>query len=263
MELTPDGRREPKRMTLQFRIVDVMFTGVHLFDSRFVCVPIEALQAKLYQDKKTPVATSISIRLKPGVNPESARAPITALWQEFATAELRWSPFAVNQTKIQTAREMQRVYVAEFAKQKHVLEIIFSVISFSVVVLVFCIFHMMVRLKRQDIGILKSCGASNASVIGLFLGFGVSVGAAGSGLGAALGYLITRNINQIEGWIRVIFGLKLWRSSVYVFARIPNQVDWSSALLFGTLALAAAVVGALLPAVMAARTRPVEVLRHE
>ncbi len=100
-------------------------------------------------------------------------------------------------------------------------------------------------------------------MIGLFLGFGISVGVAGSGLGAALGYLITRNINQIEGWIRVLFGLKLWRSSVYMFDRIPNQVDWSSALLFATLALAAAAVGALLPAVAAARTRPVEVLRHE
>jgi ABC-type lipoprotein release transport system permease subunit len=34
-------------------------------------------------------------------------------------------------------------------------------------------------------------------------------------------------------------------------------------LLFATLAMAAATVGALLPAVAAARTRPVEVLRHE
>jgi lipoprotein-releasing system permease protein len=140
---------------------------------------------------------------------------------------------------------------------------IFSVISFSVVVLVFCIFHMMARLKQKDIAILKSCGAASSSVIGLFLGFGVSVGVAGSGLGAALGYVITRNINEIERWIRVVFGLKLWRSSVYMFDRIPNQVDWSSALLFATLAMAAAAVGALVPAILAARTRPVEVLRHE
>jgi lipoprotein-releasing system permease protein len=158
---------------------------------------------------------------------------------------------------------MQRIYVAEFEKQKYVLEVIFSVISFSVVVLVFCIFHMMVRLKQKDIAILRSCGAANSSVIGLFLGFGVSVGVAGSGLGAVLGYVITRNINEIEAWIRIVSGLKLWRSSVYMFSRIPNEVDWNSALLFGTLAAAAAAVGALVPALAAARTRPVEVLRHE
>jgi lipoprotein-releasing system permease protein len=263
MVLTPEGEREPRRTTLSFRIADIMFTGAHPFDSSFVYVSIESLQQKLYKDSKVPLASHISIRLKPGVNPESATERIGQLWQSFAAQELHWSPMAVDLTKIKTSREMQRIYVAEFEKQKYVLEVIFSVISFSVVVLVFCIFHMMVRLKQRDIAIVKSCGAANSSVIGLFLGFGISVGVAGAGLGAALGYIITRNINEIEGCIRVIFGLKLWRSSVYMFDRIPNQVDWSSALLFATLALAAATVGALVPALTAARTRPVEVLRHE
>jgi lipoprotein-releasing system permease protein len=263
MEMNAEGQRVPKRTTISFQVADIIFTGAHALDSTLVYIPIDTLQSALYKDKKVPLATNVNIKLKAGVNPEAAVGPIGAIWQEFATRELHWSPTIASLTKIRTAQEMQRIYVAEFEKQKHVLEMIFSVISFSVVVLVFCIFHMMVRLKQRDIAILKSCGAANSSVIGLFLGFGVSVGVAGSGLGAVLGYLITRNINQIEGWIRVLFGLKLWRSSVYMFDRIPNQVDWSSALLFATLALAAAAVGALLPAVAAARTRPVEVLRHE
>lgn len=263
MELDAKGERVPRRSTIPFRIVDIMFTGVYLLDSSLVYVPLDVLQKELYPREKGPVATSISIRLKPGVDPESAVEQIRALWQTFATQELNWGPMAIGLTAIKTSREMQRLYVAEFEKQKHVLEVIFGVISFSVVVLVFCIFHMMVKLKQTDIAIVKSCGAANSSVIGLFLGFGVSIGVAGSGLGAALGYTITRNINQIEGWIRILFGLKLWRSSVYMFDRIPDQVDWNSALLFATLALAAATVGALLPAVAAARTRPVEVLRHE
>jgi lipoprotein-releasing system permease protein len=263
MELSSDGQRVPRRTVIPFRIVDITFTGVYQFDSTFVCLPIESLQKALYRNEKAPVATSINVKLKPGVDQELAAGQIRELWRAFATQELGWGPMAVDLTAIKTAREMQKIYVAEFEKQKYVLEVIFSVISFSVVVLVFCIFHMMVRLKQKDIAIIRSCGAANASVIGLFLGFGVSVGIAGSGLGAALGYVITRNINQIEGWIRVVSGLKLWRSSVYMFDRIPNQVDWSSAVLFATLAMAAAAVGALMPALAAARTRPVEVLRHE
>ena len=197
-------------MIIPFRIVDIMFTGVHQFDSSFVYIPIETLQKALYTDEKGSVATSINIKLRPGVNPESAAEQIRELWQAFATQELDWSPTAVDLTAIKTAREMQRIYVAEFEKQKYVLEMIFSVISFSVVVLVFCIFHMMVRLKQKDIAIIKSCGAANSSVIGLFLGFGVSVGVAGSGLGAALGYLITRNINQIEG----VDSRRLWAEAL-------------------------------------------------
>jgi lipoprotein-releasing system permease protein len=263
IEITADGERVPRRTTIPFRIADIMFTGVYPLDSTFVYVPIETLQQKLYKDSKTPLAANISLRLKPGVDPRVATEQIRKLWDTFATQQLHWSRAGVDLTAIKTSQEMQKIYVAEFEKQKYVLEVIFSVISFSVVVLVFCIFHMMARLKQKDIAIVKSCGASNFSVIGLFLGFGVSVGVAGAGLGAALGYLITRNINEIEGWIRVLFGLKLWRSSVYMFDRIPNQVDWSSALLFATLALTAAAVGAILPALAAARTRPVEVLRHE
>ncbi len=263
MELGAKGERVPRRSTIPFRIVDIVFSGTYLLDSSLVYIPLDVLQKELYPHEKGPVATSINIKLKPGVDPEGAVEQIRALWQTFATQELNWGPMAINLTAIKTSREMQRLYVAEFEKQKHVLEVTFGVISFSVVVLVFCIFHMMVKLKQKDIAIVKSCGAANSSVVGLFLGFGVSIGIAGSGLGAALGYAITRNINEIEGWIRILFGLKLWRSSVYMFDHIPNQVDWNSALLFATLAMAAATVGALLPAIAAAHTRPVEVLRHE
>jgi lipoprotein-releasing system permease protein len=158
---------------------------------------------------------------------------------------------------------MQHQYVQEIRKQMGVLMLVFGVISFSVVVLVFCIFYMIVRLKRKDVGIMKSCGASSAAVAWIFLGFGITVGIMGAGLGAVLGYLITVNINTIEGWIRATFGLKLWQSSVYMFAKIPNAVDWEWALILVGLSIAAAALGALLPAALAARTRPVEVLRYE
>ena len=48
-----------------------------------------------------------------------------------------------------------------------------------------------------------------------------------------------------------------------MFTRIPNEVDWASALPIVALAIAAAAVGALTPAIVAARTRPVEVLQYD
>ncbi len=262
-DLTAEGQREVRRIVIPFHIVDIVFAGAYLLDSSTVYIPIETLHKKLHPGKNDPLATMISVRLKPGVSPESAVEPIRALWKTFATQELNWGPMAIDLTTIQTSREMQKLYIGEIEKQRGILEATFGVISFSVVVLVFCIFHMMVKLRQKDIAIIKSCGAANSSVAGLFLGFGVSIGVAGAGLGAALGYLITRNINGIEAWIRVLFGLKLWRSSVYMFDRIPNEVDWGAAAMFAILAMIAAAVGALLPALGAARTRPVEVLRHE
>jgi len=263
MSQPQDGEGEPKRVLVPFNIADVVFTGVYQLDESLVFVPIKTLQEALYPDDTGTLATSINIKLKPNVNPDVAAVQIRGLWRTFAEKELGWTPYLVVATRIQTAREMQHQYVVEIRKQMGVLLLVFGVISFSVVVLVFCIFYMIVRLKRKDVGIMKSCGASSTAVAWIFLGFGITVGILGAGLGTVLGYLITVNINTIEGWIRATFGLKLWQSSVYMFAKIPNVVDWEWASILVGLSIAAAAVGALLPAALAARTRPVEVLRYE
>ena len=225
----PNGEQTPKRKVIPFYIADIVFTGVHDLDTGFVYVPIATLQEALYPDKDAP-ATTISVKLKGGVDPELAVAQIRGLWQVFATNELGWNAWRIDMTDVVTAVEMQRQYIVELRKQMGVLLLIFGVVSFSVVVLVFCIFYMIVRLKRRDIAVIKSCGAASVSVAWIFLGFGVTVGLVGAGIGAVLGYIITKNINAIEDGIRVLFGLKLWSSSVYMFDKIPNEVDWASSL---------------------------------
>jgi lipoprotein-releasing system permease protein len=97
----------------------------------------------------------------------------------------------------------------------------------------------------------------------LYVSFGLAIGIAGSGLGIVLGYVITRNVNTIERWISVAFGLKLWKASTYMFSRIPNQVDWESVMWISLAAIAAAGIGSLIPAAAAARVRPVKLLRYE
>jgi lipoprotein-releasing system permease protein len=117
--------------------------------------------------------------------------------------------------------------------------------------------------KQKDIAIVKSCGTDSWGVAGMYIVFGLTIGVAGSGLGAALGTLITHNVNTIEQWISVVFGLKLWKSSTYMFSRIPNTVDWSSVVWISAAAIVAAGIGTLIPAIAAARVRPVKILRFE
>jgi lipoprotein-releasing system permease protein len=240
-----------------------MFTGVYDLDRRFVYIPIDRLQKALYPNENGDLASHIQIKLHPGVNPDLALAEIRGLWQVFAQEQLGWDPYLIGRTEIATAQQMQSRFIAELKKQMGVLLLIFGVVSFSVVVLVFCIFYMIVRLKQKDIAIVKSCGSASSSVAWIFLGFGVCVGIVGSISGAALGYLITKNINTIEGWVRILFGLKLWKSSVYMFSKMPNQVDWASALPIILLAIVAAALGTAIPAIVAARTKPIDILRYE
>ena len=60
-----------------------------------------------------------------------------------------------------------------------------------------------------------------------------------------------------------MFGLKLWKSSVYMFSKIPNQMNWESTLWIVVSAIIAAAIGALIPAIIAARVKPVKILRYE
>jgi lipoprotein-releasing system permease protein len=95
------------------------------------------------------------------------------------------------------------------------------------------------------------------------VGFGGFIGITGAAAGTLLGYFVTKNINALEEWIRVLFGLKLWKASVYIFSRIPNEVDWRAVVWITLAAIAGAAVGALMPAISAAMTQPVNVLRYE
>ena len=257
------GSVQFKRKVVPFAIADVMFTGVYDLDRRFIYLPRERVQEVIYPDEPEPVADQVQIRLAEGVDPRAAVAMIRGLWSVFAEDELGWGPYTIEATDIETSRQMQGQYVYELRKQMGILLFIFGVVDFTVILLISCIFYMIVRMKRKDIGIMKSCGASSRSVAALFLGFGVCVGIIGAAVGTVLGYVVTRHVNTLEEWIRVLFGLKLWKSSVYMFSRIPNQVDWPSAGRVVVFAIIAAGVGALIPAIVAARTRPVEILQYE
>lgn len=259
-----DGSRpEFKRQVMRFAIADIIETGVYQFDNGCVYLPIEKLRSKLYPDAESPVASQILIKLADNTETDVALTVIRGVWRTFVQEQLDADPYLMTSTGINTARQLQSRYIAAYEKQMGVLLLIFGVVSFGVVLLVFCIFYMIVRLKQKDIAIIKSCGATSSSVAFVFVGFGVCVGVIGSGLGAVLGYVITRNVNTIEDWIRIIFGLKLWKSSVYLFSKIPNEVNWPWAMRIALMAIIAAAIGTLIPAIVAARTKPVDILRYE
>jgi lipoprotein-releasing system permease protein len=252
-----------RRKTVKFTIADIVFTGVYYLDKGLVYLPMEEVQRVLYPNESEGVAGQIQIKLRADAEADVALAQIRGVWETFAAEQLGWEPYLIRGTAIATAKQMQSKYVAEFRKQMGILLLIFGVVSLSAVLLIFCIFYMIVETRQRDIAIIKSCGAASGSVALIFVGFGICVGLLGSGMGMILGDIVTKNINTIEEWIRIIFGLKLWKSSVYMFSKIPNQVDWDWALLIALSAVIAAAVGALIPAIIAVRTRPVDILRYE
>jgi lipoprotein-releasing system permease protein len=256
------GTMELKPKTIKFTIADVFYSGIYEFDKDFVYLPIDVLSEKLYP-MEGKVADMIQIRLSRGASPEAALAVVRGIWRNFAESQLGWKDYAISLTTITTSRQMQARLMAEYKKQMAMLMLIFGIVSAGVVLLIFCIFYLIVVTKQKDIAIVKSCGLGSGAVGLLFVVFGLVIGLIGSSLGVATGYLFTKNVNYIERLISIVFGLKLWKSSTYMFTRIPNQVNWESVAWITLAAIAAAALGALIPAIAAAIVRPVKILRYE
>jgi lipoprotein-releasing system permease protein len=135
--------------------------------------------------------------------------------------------------------------------------------SVVVLVVIFLIFYQIVRDKTKDIGIIKAVGGSEAGVAGIFLTYGQMIGVVGGGLGAVTGSVFVTHTNQIHEWIFRMTGIVIWDRSVYLFDRIPDVVRWSDVALYYAIALVSGVMGAIIPAVLAALEDPVEAVRYE
>ncbi len=244
-------------------ISDIVFTSVYELDKKFVFVPIEDLSVLLYGDSSSKSADVIHIKCAARVSPYDAIETVRKIWMDFTVEDLGWPPAFGSDAEIMTSMRKQAEYTTELRKQMGVLLVVFGIISTGIVVLVFCIFYMIVKAKLKDLAIIKSIGASSLDITSIFLLFGLFVGIIGASGGVLISYAVTCGINEIEQFVSRLFGLKLWSSSTYMFTKIPGQFDWFWAVCFFTAAIAASLLGAFIPSLIAAKTSPVKILRYE
>ena len=70
---------------------------------------------------------------------------------------------------------------------------------------------------------------------------------------------IQTSMRSVEEEVKVV----IWDPQVYAFDTIPNTMDAKEVTVIVIVAILSAVLGALLPAIRAARLHPVEALRWE
>jgi lipoprotein-releasing system permease protein len=128
---------------------------------------------------------------------------------------------------------------------------------------ILAIFSMIVVEKTRDIGIMKALGASTSGVRNIFLGYGLLLGAVGSGVGMVGGLVFVRYINEIEKGLSVILKHKVFDDSIYYFDRIPTVVETHTVVAIVIGALVIAVGASVWPAQRAAKMHPVKALRFE
>jgi ABC-type lipoprotein release transport system permease subunit len=244
----------------RFYYSDHTHTGIARVDGSLVYIPLEQAQS-LCMVGARPRVNSLHVKLSPRTSPSKGWLRIAALWETFRRDE-KDAPDArlLDTVTVQTWKRYRRAAIAPMEKEEALLGVMFGFVGITTVFIVFIVFYMIVSHKRKDIGILKSVGASNRSLMVLFSGFACAVGVLGSGAGILAGWLFLSHINRIEAWLFERFGWQLWDRTIYAIGDIPYRLELPVVAIIVGCAVLACQLGALGPAYSAARLHPVETL---
>ena len=270
------GAYEPMRKKLT--VLNEFKSGVYDIDSRRVYVRFDVLQRMLEMqpekvwDKFDP-ETGEPIGA-PTQRPGRATRVLVKGAEGFTLAQVQQASQQAAQ-QVMSAHEQMPGLLAMTWRQRHsdllgavqneigLVTFLFAIISLVAVVMVATTFYMTVLEKTRDIGVLRAVGASRMGIAGVFLGYGFAIGTVGALLGLAAAWGIVTHLNEIQTLLDQWFGWQMWDPQVYYFDKIPDEVDPWQATYIVIASILSSVVGALIPALLAARLDPVEALRYE
>jgi lipoprotein-releasing system permease protein len=244
----PSAGTEPRACSEKFTVVDFYESKMSEYDATFAFVPMERLQkSRGMQD----AVNSIQLKLRDGADLDAVRDSLSAQF-----------PMEMM-VQVNTWRDLQGALLAAVQMETTILNILLFLIIAVAGFGILATFFMIVVEKTKDIGILKSLGASGTGVASIFLGYGLLLGAFGSGVGAIAGLIFVANINSVADLLESITGQEVFDPTVYYFETIPTIVNPATVVMVVIGAMLIAVMASFLPSIRAARMHPVEALRYE
>ena len=247
--INPAGRPTPFGTVprqVGYEVGAIFEVGLYDYDGAFVVMPISQAQTLLLTgdtigmiEVTTEDAERVSEIMAP-IEKKLAGIALVRTWQQINSS-------------IFEALQVERVAMF-FALSFMVLVAAFNILSSLV---------MLVRAKTRDIAIMRTMGAGRQSILKIFVTTGFTVGAIGTMAGLALGAVVLTFRQSILTVISWATGQDLWNPEVRFLTELPSKTDpWE---IFGIVALALILsfLATLYPALKAANTDPVQVLRYE
>ncbi|AOF83103.1 liporeleasing system, transmembrane, LolC/E family protein [Methyloversatilis sp. RAC08] len=140
-----------------------------------------------------------------------------------------------------------------------ILMLIVAVAAFNIVSMLI----MVVTDKQADIAILRTLGASPASMMAVFIVQGAIIGGGGLLLGVAGGVALASNLDIVVPAIEAIAGVSLWSAEVYFIPELPSEILWSDVITVTVIGGLLTLAATLYPSWRASRVQPAEALRYE
>ncbi len=253
--------------TLSFFFSDDSHSGLVKVDGRVIYIPLEYAQKMCGMSGETPRISAVHVKFTDDAALDEGCEKVKQMWHAFVEANKKRqdvSPLEVSlleNVSVQSWIDNRRSVIAPMEKEQTMLTLLFGMLGIITVFVIFVVFYMIISHKSKDIGILRSIGVSGWGVVELFTYFAVIVGTIGAGIGAAAGCAVLVKANEIEDWLFATFGFQVWDRSIYAIGDIPNNIEPRVLAVIILSAIAASVVGAVVPSVQAARKRPAEALQ--
>lgn len=164
---------------------------------------------------------------------------------------------------IWTWRDSAGAFLRALDIEDNVMFVILSILVLIAAMNIVSGLIMLVKNKGRDIGILRTMGLTEGSVLRVFFLCGAFTGTVGTIMGVTLGCLFAVYIDQIMGLVNWINGGDVWDPSIRGIYALPAKLlpgDVGSAV---ALSLGLSYIVTIFPARRAARMNPVEALRYE
>jgi len=247
--INPQGRTTPFGTVprqIGYEVAAIFEVGVYDYDQAFVVMPMQDAQTLLLLGETIGM---IEVTVEDPDEVGEILEPVEkALVGRAVVAD--WK--TINSTLFE-ALQVERVAMF-FALSFMVLVAAFNILSSLV---------MLVRAKTRDIAIMRTMGATRRSLLKIFVTTGFTVGALGTVLGLAFGFVVLYFREPIVSFIAWTTGQQIWDPEVRFLSTLPSKTDpWEIAGIIA-LALILSFLATLYPALKASSTDPVQVLRYE
>jgi lipoprotein-releasing system permease protein len=232
--------------TKTYRVAAVFDIGMSEYDSIFVFMPIAEAQA--YFNRPNDVTAIEVFTTDPDRMDEFLKTVTEAAGRPIVMVD--W-------------RESNATFFNALQVQRNVMFLILTLIVLVAALNIISGLIMLVNDKGSDIAILRTIGASQGSILRIFLITGASIGVVGTAIGFLVGTLICLNIESIRRFISWVTNTDVFQSQVYFLSKLPAEMDVGETFAVVLMALTLSLLATLYPSWRAARLDPVEALRYE
>ncbi len=230
----------------QFKVVGIFQVGMFEFDSGLALINLHDAQ-RLYrlEDRVTGVRLKVDDLF---AAPRIGRELLRFLDDEATVSD--WTRSHANFFRaVQIEKNMMFL----------ILSLIVAVAAFNIV----STLVMMVTDKQADIAILRTLGASPASIMQVFIVQGALIGLIGLALGVVGGVALALNVETVVPFLERLLGIQFLAKDVYYISDLPSDLHWNDVGIIAMVSFAMTLLATLYPSWRASRTNPAEALRYE